>query len=332
MNIIVQKYGGTSLREISNKSKFLFHIRECINKGNKLVVVVSAIGRKGEAYATDTLIEQLEKISSKINPKKKDLIMSCGEIISAATIGHLLDSENIPCEVLTGYQAGILTDDNFTKSKILNIDTSIINKYLNQNKVVVVAGFQGKTIKDEITTLGRGGSDTTAVALGSYLKADRVDIFTEVEGVAFIDPNLIKNPKYIKEISYDDMYKLAINGVSVLHPRAVMIGKEYDTKIQIRSTNLKKKGTIVTNLDNQKTNKVLGIAIKNENNKTIISVLFNNIYRDTIIKKASEYINKEYKKSQRNIDVIYDQDKVSFIIDCNQLYYHINKLYNLFSN
>lgn len=332
MSIIVQKYGGTSLREISNKNKFLFHIRECIKKGNKLVIVVSAIGRKGEPYATDTLIEQLEKISTKINPKKKDLIMSCGEIISAATISHLLETENIPCEVLTGYQAGILTDDNFTKSEILNIDTSIINKYIDQGKVVVVAGFQGKTINGEITTLGRGGSDTTAVALGGYLDAERVDIFTDVEGVAFVDPNLVKNTEYIKKISYDDMYKLATNGVSVLHPRAVLLGKKYNTKIQVCSTYSEKMGTIVTNLDDQKTNKVLGIAVKNENNKSIISVLFNNEYKGIIIKKTCNYLNENDTKEQGYIQVICYEDKISFIVESSKLKYHINNLYSLFSN
>lgn len=331
MSIIVQKYGGTSLREITN-NKFLFHIRECIKKGNKLVIVVSAIGRKGDPYATDTLIEQLEKINPKIDLKKKDLIMSCGEIISAATISHLLETENIPCEVLTGYQAGILTDNNFTKSKILNIDTSIISKYINQGKVVVVAGFQGKTINDEITTLGRGGSDTTAVALGGYLNAERVDIFTDVEGVAFVDPNLVKNTEYIKKISYDDMYKLATNGVSVLHPRAVLLGKKYNTKIQVRSTYSEKMGTIVTNLDDQQANKILGIAAKNENNKSIISILFNSEYRDIIIKEICDYLNEKNTKEQGNIKVICYEDKVSFIVEHTKLNYHINNLYNLFSN
>src|SRR5699024_9684785 len=137
----------------------------CIDEGNKLVVVVSAIGRKGEPYATDTLIELLESINSTINHKKKDLIMSCGEIISATILSHLLDTEGILCEVLTGFQAGIRTDNTFNSAEIIDIDTSTILNYMEDNKVIVVAGFQGATKDIEITTLGRGGSDTTAVAL-----------------------------------------------------------------------------------------------------------------------------------------------------------------------
>src|SRR5690625_1761224 len=122
--MIVQKYGGTSLRNLNSQSKVLTNIKQCIDEGNKLVVVVSAIGRKGEPYATDTLIELLESINSTINHKKKDLIMSCGEIISATILSHLLDTEGIPCEVLTGFQAGIRTDNTFNSAEIIDIDTS----------------------------------------------------------------------------------------------------------------------------------------------------------------------------------------------------------------
>src|SRR5690554_1751637 len=130
MKIIIQKYGGTSLRNLNAKSKILTHIKKCINEGNSLVIVVSAMGRQGDPYATDTLIQQLEKINNNIDPKKKDLIMSCGETISIAILSHLLDKENIPSEPLTGFQAGILTNNNFNCSEIINIDTSTIMKYI----------------------------------------------------------------------------------------------------------------------------------------------------------------------------------------------------------
>ncbi|NBI06844.1 aspartate kinase [Senegalia massiliensis] len=329
MNIIVQKYGGTSLKDIYSKKSFLSHVKKCISNNNKLVIVVSAIGRKGDSYATDTLINQLEKINKNINPKIKDLIMSCGEIISASIISHLLETENVDCEVLTGYQAGILTDDNFTKSKIIDIDTTKIKKYLNKNKVVVVAGFQGKTKNNEITTLGRGGSDTTAVALGAYLNAKRVDIFTDVDGVAFIDPNLIKNTKYIEKISYNNMYKLASNGACVVHPRAVMIGEKYNIPIRVCSIFSNTLGTLITNYNDNNMKKVIGIAVRNEENRSFISILFSEEYKAEITKNICDYLNSN-KKEKEELQVICDNEKITFIVENKNLDYHINNLYKIF--
>lgn len=190
MGITVLKFGGTSLRDIARNSDFLKRIKDTYEREKRLVVVVSAIGRMGEPYATDTLIYQLEKICKEIDPKKKDFIMSCGETISAAIVSHLLESEGLSSEPLMGFQAGILTDNTFTASKILQININKILSLLDEEKIVVVTGFQGITKEMEITTLGRGGSDTTAVALGAYLDADIVDIYTDVPGVALIDLEL----------------------------------------------------------------------------------------------------------------------------------------------
>lgn len=214
-------------------------------------MVVSAIGRRKEPYATDTLISLLENIDDKIDPEKKDLIMSCGEIISCVFLAHLLDAENIASVALTGFQAGIITDRSFNSAKILDINSASIMKYLDDNKVVVVAGFQGATSDYEITTLGRGGSDTTAVALGGYLKADRVEIFTDVPGVAYDDPKLVPDTKFIDKISYEDMYKLASNGAKVIHPQAVLIGERFNIPIRITSSENKEKGTLIWNIDDK---------------------------------------------------------------------------------
>lgn len=245
MSIIVQKFGGTSLININRKSIFLKHIKLAISEGNQLVIVVSAIGRNGDPYATDTLIKQLEKISANINPRKKDLIMSCGETISAAILSHILEIEGYPSEPLMGFQAGILTDDNFNSSKILEINTNMILKLLSENKIAVVAGFQGMTMDMEITTLGRGGSDISAVALGGFLKADRVDIFTDVPGVAMEDPKIVPTTKYIEKISYDDMYRLSLNGATVIHPEAVKLGKEFKIPIRVLSSFEENSGTLI---------------------------------------------------------------------------------------
>ena len=250
--MIVQKYGGTSLRNLSRESKVISNIKDCIDKGNKLVVVVSAIGRDGEPYATDTLIGLLEDIDNQIEAKKKDLIMSCGEIISATILSHLLDTVNIPSVAMTGFQAGILTDGNFNSAKIMDIDISSIEKHLDANRVVIIAGFQGVTRDKEITTLGRGGSDTTAVALGCFLGGDRVDIFTDVPGVAFDDPKLVADTKFIDYISYDNMYNMACKGANIIHPSAVLMGAKFNIPIRITSTETNERGTLIWDLNNRR--------------------------------------------------------------------------------
>jgi aspartate kinase len=309
MGIVIQKFGGTSLRNLNNQSEFLNHVKKETQIGSKLVVVVSAIGRRGEPYATDTLINQLENISTSINPKKKDLIMSVGETISAAVVSHLLESEGLSSEALTGFQAGIITDDNFNSGKIIDIKTNKIHNYLNKNKVVVVAGFQGATENLDITTLGRGGSDTSAVALGGYLNAERVDIFTDVPGVAVTDPRLVPTARYIKKISYDDMYRLAINGATVIHPNAVLLGKQYNIPIRILSTFTDDPGTIISN---DKSNlRIIGFGIKGQENSSIISFIFNGDYGYEIKEELDKFlidekehlISKEYFNDQANIEV-----------------------------
>ena len=172
--------------------------------------------------------------------------MACGEIISCVKLSHLLDSVNIPSQALMGFQAGIVTDSNFNAAEILNIDTSDIKKHLDNNQVVIVAGFQGANINGEITTLGRGGSDTSAVALGGYLAANRVDIFTDVPGVALKDPKIFPDVEFIDYISYEEMYKLAINGAKIIHPQAVLMGAKFNIPIRITATEGDPKGTLIS--------------------------------------------------------------------------------------
>ncbi len=309
MGIVIQKFGGTSLRNLSNKSEFLNLVKKETQIGSELVIVVSAMGRSGDPYATDTLINKLENISTTIDPKKKDLIMSVGEIISAALVSHILESEGLSSEALMGFQAGIITDDNFNSGKIIDINTDKIQKYLNKNKIVVVAGFQGATEDLEITTLGRGGSDTTAVALGGYLNAERVDIFTDVPGIAVTDPRVVPNARYIKKISYDDMYRLAINGANVIHPNAVLLGKQYNIPIRILSTFADDQGTLISN---DKSNlRIIGFGIKKQENNSIISFIFNDDYGYEIkeeldkflINEKEQLINTEYFNDQASIEV-----------------------------
>jgi len=325
MSIVIQKFGGTSLRNLCNQSEFLKLVKKEVQIGNKLVVVVSAMGRSGDPYATDTLINQLENISTIINPKKKDLIMSVGETISAALVSHLLESEGLSSEALTGFQAGIITDDTFNSSKIIEINTSKIQGYLNKNKIVVVAGFQGATEDLEITTLGRGGSDTTAVALGGTLNAERADIFTDVPGVAITDPRLVPNARYIKKISYDDMYKLAINGANVIHPYAVLLGKQYNIPIRVLSTFTDNPGTLISN---DKSNvKILGFGIKKQEDSSIISFIFNCDYRGEIKKELDKFLLDE---KEHLITIEYFNDKASIVVKNEVLTEFLQRLYSNF--
>lgn len=322
MGIIIQKFGGTSLRHLSNQSEFLKHVKKEVEFGSKLIVVVSAMGRSGDPYATDTLINQLENINTNINPKKKDLIMSVGETISAALVSHLLDSEGIASDCLMGFQAGIVTDDTFNQSNIIEINTNKMIGYLNNNIILVVAGFQGATENLEITTLGRGGSDTTAVALGGALNAERVDIFTDVPGVAVTDPLLVPNARYIKEISYDDMYRLAINGANVIHPNAVLIGKQYNIPIRILSTFTDDPGTLISNKKNDL--KIIGFGIKKHENNSVISLIFKSDYEDTIKKELDRFLLNE---KENLINIEYFNDKASITVKKETLESFLQRLY-----
>lgn len=308
MSIVVLKFGGTSLRNLNKDSHILKHIRKSIEKGETPVLVVSAIGRDKDPYATDTLIKQLEQINPKIDPKKKDLIMSCGETISTAIVSHLLESNNISSEPLTGFQAGILTDDNFNSAEILDIDVSTIKEYIKEGKIVVVAGFQGITEKKEITTLGRGGSDITAIALGGYLNAKRVDIFTDVPGVALIDPKLVPYTKYIRSISYDNMYKLASRGAKVIHPKSVLYAKKFNMPVRVTSTFLDVEGTLISNKDEQE--EIIGIAVEIKDSYTVFSIMFNKEYKESITNRINRFIDNN-KQNLLNIEFSYESITIS---------------------
>lgn len=271
MGIIVQKFGGTSLSDIHGQSLLLSQVKKAKLEGHDLVVVVSAMGRIGEPYATDTLINLLDITNGPLDPKKKDLIMSCGEIITTAIIAHLIDIHGMTSEGLSGFQAGILTDEQFNTAEIIDIDVSKILKYLEEGKVVVVAGFQGMTKDMEITTLGRGGSDITAVTLAGYLGADRVDIFTDVPGIAVIDPKIIPNPKYIEYINYSTMQNYASHGAKVIHPKAVSAGEKYLIPIHIK-TAFHHDGCTVISEYQEVNNKIIGIGVTTDEELGCISI------------------------------------------------------------
>ena len=244
-SVIVMKFGGTSVRSEESRAQAIKHIRGHAESGKKLVVIVSAMGRKGEPYATDTLIALLKDLGEPVNPAELDAVMSIGETLSSAFFSHLLSQNGLPAESFTGRQSGILTDDNPGNAEILEIDPARILKALNQGKIAVVAGFQGATAIGDVRTLGRGGSDTSAVALGAALNADRVEIYSDVDGIANCDPRKISTASFINSISAAQILSMANEGSSVLHPRAVKASLKTKTPIVARNTFSTAAGTTI---------------------------------------------------------------------------------------
>lgn len=247
MRIAVQKYGGTSVATDESREQVARHIKESIEAGYSVVVVLSAIGRKGDPYATDTLIGLARKECFECDRRELDLLMSCGEIISCIVMAHRLRRMGIDTVALTGAQAGILTDGTYGDAKITGIDTQNIKNYLAAGKVVIVAGFQGATAEGEVNTLGRGGSDTSAAALGVALDAEIIDIFTDVEGIMTADPRLVPDAQILENASYNEICQMAHLGAKVIHPRAVEIAMQKNIPMRVRSTFLDSTGTLIAN-------------------------------------------------------------------------------------
>jgi aspartate kinase len=252
MKITVQKFGGTSVRDEEGRSKAAEHVMRAIEDGFKVVVVVSAMGRKGEPYSTDTLLSLINGKETKVNSREQDILLSCGETISTVVFTNLLLEQGIKATALTGPQAGFLTNSDHTNAKIINMKCDRLLSELQEYQVVVVAGFQGLSPQGEITTIGRGGSDTSAAALGAALKADWVDIFTDVEGIMTADPRVTEKARPLSVISYNEVCNLANQGAKVIHPRAVEIAMDSRIPIRIRSTYSNNPGTLVTSLEKKK--------------------------------------------------------------------------------
>lgn len=259
MGILVHKYGGTSVAstdKIKNIAKKIVAEKE---KGHDLVVVVSAMGK-----TTDDLIELSKKIST--NPDKRDLdmLLSTGEQVSISLLSMALKEYGVDAICLTGFQAGIKTQGPHTKNKIIDIDIEKVKSYLKEGKVVVVAGFQGMNEKGDITTLGRGGSDTTAVALAAKLRGG-CHIYTDVDGIYSVDPRLYKEAKKLDDISYEEMMEMASLGAGIMEPRAVEIGCKYQIPIYVASSQHDITGTTIRGVDhNMEENVITGLSISDD--------------------------------------------------------------------
>ncbi len=255
MNILVQKFGGTSVASPDNRALAARKVVQAREANFSPVVVVSAIGRAGAPYATDTLVKVLKDIDPQVPPasREMDMMMACGEIISTVVFAHTLQTMGFKAIALSGGQAGIITDDSFGNARILEIRPEYIHSLIEEGYIPVVCGFQGITDPasasrhGSITTLGRGGSDTTASALGVALNAVGVEIYTDVDGVKTADPNLVPKACTLDVCSYEEVAEMAHQGAKVVHPRAAEIAMDHNIPLWVKSTFSDKPGTRITN-------------------------------------------------------------------------------------
>lgn len=241
MSLYIAKFGGSSLTDKEKRAMALQQVRALKERGS-VVAVVSAMGRKGAPYATDTL---LGLISPETDMKTKDLLMSCGETISACVFASELNSAGLGALAMSAPEAGICARGGFGSADITGLSNRNIEKALEAGLIPVITGFQGLDADSRVHTLGRGGSDTSAVALGGLLGADEVHIFTDVPGIADKDPKTNPDAVFYEELSYDDALSMAENGAKVIHPRAVALGKQYSVPVRVRCTFDNAPGTII---------------------------------------------------------------------------------------
>ncbi len=266
MGLVVQKFGGTSVGSVERIKHVAERVIETVENGDQVVVVVSAMGK-----STDELVSLATGITEKPSKREMDMLLSTGEQVTISLLTMALQSRGYDAVSLTGWQAGIVTEACHSNARITKFEKERIQQYLGTGKIVIVAGFQGITDDGEITTLGRGGSDTTAVALAAGLQADRCDIFTDVTGVFTTDPRVVKHARKLSSISYDEMLELANLGAGVLHPRAVEFAKNYQVKLTVRSSMVEEEGTMIEEEVTMEENLVVrGLAF--ESNVAKISV------------------------------------------------------------
>lgn len=267
MPVVVQKYGGTSVADPSRISAVADRVRATREQGNDVVVVVSAMGK-----TTDELLRLAGEITERPPPRELDMLLTAGERITMALLAMALDARSIPAVSYTGSQAGILTDSSHGEARIREITGERVKESIAEGKVVIVAGFQGvDPERREVTTLGRGGSDTTAVALAVALEAERCEIFTDVEGVFTADPRLVPNAVKVAEISFDDMVAMSKHGAGVLVDHAVELARDNEIPILVRSSFNFEPGTSVGMVG--PAGGVVGIAGLQEGEEALVTVV-----------------------------------------------------------
>lgn len=295
MKIVVQKFGGTSVSTKERRQRVIEKVKNAIDEGLSPVVVVSAMGRYGEPYATDTLLSLVGDKFKSTNKLASDLLMCCGEIISSVVMSNDLFNEGIDALPLTGGQAGIKTDSVFTNAKHLEVNPKQILDAVAKGKVPVVTGFQGMNEDGFFTTLGRGGSDTSAAILGVALNAERIEIYTDVDGIMTADPRIVEDASLINVISYNEVFQLAEQGAKVIHPKAVDIAMKSNVPLFIKNTMSNAKGTLINNSGDINNGKIIS-GITYQNNRIQVKIkacenLNNEKYKDLLSLLAANKIS-----------------------------------------
>lgn len=322
MKILVQKFGGTSVSTVERREMVVDKVETALNNGFFPVVVVSAMGRTGDPYATDTLINMAKSVDFEMNPRELDLIMSCGEIISSVVMANTLKKRGHESVALTGAQAGIITDENFGDAEVLRVDPKNIYRFIENNIIPVITGFQGVTEKGDVTTLGRGGSDVSGSIIGEALNAEAVEIYTDVEGVMTADPRIVPDARVMKTIFYNEVFQMAEYGAKVIHPRAVEVAMRSNIPLLIKNTMTDSPGTLITNYDRNrkyrfdKKDKII-TAVAQIGNRTQVKIFFSG---DGGEYESDDYLFNLIASENISLDMInvYPDSKV-FIIDDSQL-------------
>ena len=255
MSLIVQKFGGSSVKDAQRIKNVAGIIAETYLQGNDVIVVLSAQGD-----TTDDLIAKAEEINPHASKREMDMLLSTGEQISVALCAMALEAMGLPCVSLTAWQVGIHSTGVHSDARIRKIDSERVRSELDQHHIVIVTGFQGIDRAGDVTTLGRGGSDTSAVALAAAFKADRCQIYTDVDGVYTTDPRIVPNARKLDEVSYDEMLELASQGAQVLHNRSVELAKKFHVHLEVLSSIVKKPGTIVKEVAKVEKTNIAGVA------------------------------------------------------------------------
>jgi len=272
--IVIQKFGGTTVSSVSKRLLVAKRIKDTIDLGLSPIAVISAIGRLGEPYSTDSLLSLVRP--NRIKARDLDLLMSVGEIISCVLMVDTLASIGVNAKPYTGGQAGIITDESYGKANILHVKPEPILECLKKGIVPVVAGFQGITEHGQITTLGRGGSDTSAAILAKAVDADRIEIYTDVDGIMTADPNIVKEAKKLNELSYSELFEMADQGAKVIHPKAVSIAMSKQIPLIIKNIAGNDPGTLISNRKIEKQKKDLVTSIVHISGRCQVKALYDN--------------------------------------------------------
>ena len=335
--IVVQKFGGTSVANFEKMAEVCEIVKKTKETGNDVVIVVSAMGRKGDPYATDTLLGLLEQVTDRPTDREKDMLMSCGEIISSTLMASMLTANGVDAVAFTGSQAGMMTNGVYSDAKIKDIDPSRIKAELENGNVVVVAGFQGGDDRGDINTLGRGGSDTSAVALGKALGCKYVEIYTDVDGIMTADPRVEPDAKVLDYIDYEEVFQMADKGAKVIHPRAVQIAKDGNITLAIKNTlNPSYEGTKICSVKNIENDgfeccyKEERFAVANKRDIVQIKIKDNGTFTDILSEMEEKSISMDMinffigekafvidEKDKDNLEEILKRNKVDYEIKEN---------------